>query len=239
VLAGKPPLLRLAHVWVRPDVRRQGLGRAVMELVRARASSSGVTVLAVDVPAGDAAMVALTAGTKVLGERLSKRVVAGGDLPDGFGWRPLAPDELTPWQDAQVQAYAEDNLPRSGGDLVRALERARSDFSRLLPQGLATPDTSLVVLTSGGEQVGHLWLAHHREPGLSYVFDVEVAEQHRGRGFGRAAMVVAEVLARDAGDETIGLHVFGGNATARRLYRTHGYAVVSADHDLLAREDPR
>ena len=85
-----------------------------------------------------------------------------------------------------------------------------------------------------GGPVGHLWLRHHRQPGLSYVYDVEVAEEHRGRGYGRAAMLVAEVLTRNAGDGELGLHVFGPNAVARRLYLSLGYQVLSATHDLLA-----
>ena len=95
--------------------------------------------------------------------------------------------------------------------------------------------TSLVLLVEGGEPVGHLWVRHHRSPGLSYVYDVEVAEAHRGRGLGRAAMVVAEVLTRRAGDDRLGLHVFGGNDVARRLYRSQGFSVTSTEHDLLAR----
>nr|WP_232531219.1 GNAT family N-acetyltransferase [Microlunatus antarcticus] len=150
----------------------------------------------------------------------------------------MTPAELGPWREQQVVAYAEDNRERSGGDLVLARERAERDFARLLPAGLATPDTSLVLLVEGEAPVGHLWVRHRRGPGLSYVYDVEVAEAHRGRGLGRAAMVVAEVLARRAGDDRLGLHVFGGNDVARRLYRSQGFSVTSTEHDLLAPTGP-
>ena len=233
VLSGTPPVLRLDRLWVRDDRRRQGLGWLLLRLLRTWVVEHGATVLSVEVPAGNPAMTALSAGSLVLGEHLAKPVGPEAAVR-GIGYRPMTLDELGPWQQLQVQAYAQDNLARSGGDLDRALERSRADFARLLPDGLGTANTSLVVLTSGEERIGHLWLAHHVEPGLSFVFDVEVGEQHRGRGFGRAAMVVADSLAREAGDDRIGLHVFGANTTARNLYRTHGYAVQSTTYDLLA-----
>ena len=62
----------------------------------------------------------------------------------------MTPAELGPWRERQVVAYAEDNLERSGGDLALARERAERDFTRLLPAGLDTPDTSLVLLVEGG-----------------------------------------------------------------------------------------
>jgi GNAT superfamily N-acetyltransferase len=233
VVSGTTPVLRLDRLWVRPDLRRQGHGRRLLALLRTWATEQGATVLSAEVPADDAAMTALTAGTSVLGEFLVKPVAADVDT-DVVGHRDLTQAEFGPWRDAQVRAYAEDNLPRSGGDLERSLARSWAEFDRFLPQGLDTADTSLVVLISGDERVGHLWLAHHVEPGLSFVYDVEVLEHHRGRGFGRAAMVVAEMLARGAGDDRIGLHVFGGNAAARNLYRTQGYVLQSTTVDLLA-----
>ncbi|MGI3785311.1 MAG: GNAT family N-acetyltransferase [Janthinobacterium lividum] len=236
VLTGDLPVLELEQLWVRPDDR--DLVRTVAEMVCARASSAGAAVLTVEVPRDDATLLDVVAETKVLGEVMTKRLAADVAPPAGLGWRPMTRAELGPWQDRQVLAYAEDNLERCGGDLELARERAQRDFASLLPDGLATPDTSIVLLVEGGEPVGHLWVRHRREPGLSFVYDVEVAEQHRGRGLGRAAMVVAEVLARRAGDDRLGLHVFGGNDVARGLYGSQGYTVSSTQHDLLVRQTP-
>jgi ribosomal protein S18 acetylase RimI-like enzyme len=243
LVAGEPPVLRLHHLWVRPDLRRRGLGRAVLAAVRSRVAEQGATVLSASVRRDDPAMTALAAGTRVLGELLRHDLAATAPdtatEPDLVGTRSLTDDEFGPWREAQVQAYAEDNLQRSGGDLERALARSRAEFAESLPDGLGTADTSIVVLTAdvragGSERVGHLWVAHHVEPATSFVYDVEVAPEHRGRGFGRAAMVVADRLARAAGDERVGLHVFGGNTTARRLYLSYGYVLVSTTHDLLS-----
>ena len=221
MLAGDPPVLRVERLGPRDELRR-------------RALAAGATVLELEVPVGDAARAALADGTRLLGERMTKPLPADPQVPDGITWRPLTADELGRWTERQVGLYAQDGLLNFGGDLELALADARGDFARLLPDGLATPDTSLVVLAADGERVGHLWVRHHRSPGLSYVFDVEVDEAHRGRGHGRAAMLVAERLARDAGDEALGLHVFGFNTVARSLYRSLGYALRTSTYDLLA-----
>jgi ribosomal protein S18 acetylase RimI-like enzyme len=221
VLAGDPPVLRVEGLRPRDELRR-------------RATAAGATVLELEVPVGDAARAAVADGTRLLGERMTKDLPAEPQVPAGFTWRSLREDELEPWRERQVRLYAEDGLEGFGGDAELALADARADFARLLPDGLATPDTSLVVLAAGDERVGHLWVRHHRSPGLSYVYDVEVDEAHRGRGHGRAAMLVAERLARDAGDDVLGLHVFGFNTVARSLYRSLGYVLRSSTYDLLA-----
>lgn len=235
VVGGAPPVLTLDHLWVRPDVRGQGLGRMIAELASVRCSTLGANVLAADVPSDLPAAVALARGTRVLGTYLTRPASAGADLPDGFGWRPMTAQEFLPWRERQVQAYAEDNLPRSGGNLARALERSRADFAKALPDGLATRDTSLVVLTVDGEQVGHLWLGHRRPGAETFGFDLEIAPGRRRQGWGRAAIALAARLAGEAGDTRLGLHVFGDNAGATTLYESEGFEVRSTKHDLLAR----
>lgn len=233
-LGGDVPVLALEDLWVRPDRLT-----TTRELIRAHAVAAGATVLSLEVPRDDAVLTDLAAGTRLLGERMDKPVSPEPQVPAGFGWRAMTEAELGPWRERSVEAYAEDGLAGFGGDRELALADARRDFARLLPDGLATPDTSLVVLETGGDQVGHLWVRHHRAPRTSYVFDVEVDEAHRGRGHGRAAMLVAERLARQAGDDVLGLHVFGWNLVARRLYRSLGYRLRSSSYDLLADQTTR
>lgn len=233
VLTGEPPVLTLDDLRLRPE--RDEAVALVADGLRRLAVGAGATVLEVEVPAGDAVRAAVVDGTRLLGERMIKSLATEPRVPEGFAWRPLTEAELGPWQERSVRAYAEDGLDGFGGDLDLALADARQDFVRLLPDGLATLDTSLVVLAADGVRVGHLWVRHHHAAGRSYVYDVEVDEQHRGRGHGRSAMLVAELLARRAGDTTLGLHVFGWNTVARTLYRSLGYDLRSSTYDLLTR----
>jgi ribosomal protein S18 acetylase RimI-like enzyme len=57
-----------------------------------------------------------------------------------------------------------------------------------------------------------------------FIYDIHVDDAYRGRGYGKAAMLLAEEEARRRGIEHIALNVFGRNTVARRLYLSLGYA---------------
>jgi len=60
-----------------------------------------------------------------------------------------------------------------------------------------------------------------------------VQPEFRGHGYGRAALLLLEPLARELGYDAIRLHVFGDNEVARRLYRSTGY--TETDVSMLKR----
>jgi ribosomal protein S18 acetylase RimI-like enzyme len=76
-----------------------------------------------------------------------------------------------------------------------------------------------------GRFAGYLWLCNRDgELGHSlFVYAVEIDDELRGRGLGRAAMVFAEQEAQRLGIAKVALNVFGGNAAARHLYLSLGY----------------
>jgi ribosomal protein S18 acetylase RimI-like enzyme len=62
---------------------------------------------------------------------------------------------------------------------------------------------------------------------MAWVYDVEIAEGFRGRGYGRAAMLLAEDEARARGMTSLGLNVHGQNRVARSLYEDIGYQLTT------------
>jgi ribosomal protein S18 acetylase RimI-like enzyme len=60
-----------------------------------------------------------------------------------------------------------------------------------------------------------------------FIYDIEIAKDMRGRGFGRAAMQAAEEWTRERGGTRVALNVFGPNLTARSLYDSLGYEVLA------------
>ena len=56
---------------------------------------------------------------------------------------------------------------------------------------------------------------------------MQIDEARRGEGLGRAAMLAAEQVAREAGWSALGLNVFGHNPRARGLYDSLGYEVAA------------
>ena len=141
----------------------------------------------------------------------------------GVRLRPLREDEFEDWLSRSREGYAREMVESGGFPEPEAREKARGDFAGLLGDGLETPGHAVFALEddSSGEHVGDLWLAERRD--ALAVFDVYVEEGLRGRGYGRAAMLLAEDEARHRGLRRIDLNVFAGNAVARSLYGSLGY----------------
>jgi GNAT superfamily N-acetyltransferase len=138
--------------------------------------------------------------------------------------RPLRDDEYGAFVDRGMAFYVED-MVRAGVDRDVAQAKADKDLPLLLPDGLATPGHSMFAVEDDGRFAGYLWLCDRDgELGHSlFVYAVEIDEEFRGRGLGRAAMVFAEQEARRLGIAKVALNVFGGNEVARRLYLELGY----------------
>ena len=139
---------------------------------------------------------------------------------------PMSREAWNGWRDNAIREYGMDKVRAGTWTADEAQARSAAEFARLLPDGLATPGHELrSIVTESGEVVGTLWFAplHEIGRGECFIYDIVVHESARGRGYGRAAMMALEPLARSLGYDRIGLHVFGDNHIARELYRTSGY----------------
>lgn len=139
---------------------------------------------------------------------------------------PMSPTAWDAWHDNSVREYAVEKVRAGTWTADEAQARSEAEFEKLLPFGLATPGHELrSIVTDTGEVVGTLWFAPLREIGSGecFIYDIVVNESARGHGYGRAAMMALEPLAKALGYDRIGLHVFGDNKVARELYRTSGY----------------
>lgn len=147
-------------------------------------------------------------------------------MDDAVRLRPLRPDEYDAFFRAVTDGYAEGIEVH--GDTPRAAARAKAerDMAQALPDGLETPGHAVLVIEHGDEPVGRLWIAEREIAGRRalFIYEISIDESHRGSGFGRAAMLLAEKEARARGIGRIELNVFGGNEVARGLYRSLGYA---------------
>ena len=143
--------------------------------------------------------------------------------------RPMRPDEYPAFVAASKAGYTHDMVVHGGMLLAVAEKKSEEDHAAILPDGLATAGQWIFVVESDGEAVGHLWVAERGTPERRtlFIYGVEIDEGQRGRGFGRAAMLLAEGEARDRGIGRVELNVFGGNEVARGLYRSLGYVETS------------
>lgn len=144
--------------------------------------------------------------------------------------RPVTPAEFPAFVAESKAGYAEGIEVHGGQTHEAAQQKAEADFPAVLPLGLATPGHHIFTVEADGTAVGRLWLAERELGGrrVLYVYDVSIDPEHQGRGYGRAAMSLAEAEARTRGIDRIELNVFGGNDVARGLYRSLGYVETAA-----------
>jgi ribosomal protein S18 acetylase RimI-like enzyme len=138
--------------------------------------------------------------------------------------RPMRDDEFAAWLPRVRDGYARDMVEHGGLSSETATAQATADAERLFPGGTPSPEQLVFVIEAEGESVGQLWLAEREEIQHSlFVYELHVEERYRGRGYGKAAMTLAEDEARRRGIDRVSLNVFGGNAVARHLYQSLGY----------------
>lgn len=149
---------------------------------------------------------------------------------DTLRLRPVSRAEFEAWLPRLMAGYAE-LITASGAMPARAArDKARRDIGRSFCGGFATPGQFVFRIMAGDVAVGWLWLAvpgPEPDPHMAWVSDIEIEAAFRGRGYGRAAMRLAEQEARSRGMTSLGLNVHGQNTVARSLYESLGYETTA------------
>jgi ribosomal protein S18 acetylase RimI-like enzyme len=125
------------------------------------------------------------------------------------------------------RAVAEYTRALSGAELFPTAAEARMAAVAEIARWLDAPALELhaIVEAAGAREVGQLWLELPASGAafLAYL-SVEPAERRAGRG--RAALALAEELARARGYRSMSLSVLSSNQPALRLYLSAGYQIV-------------
>ncbi len=139
--------------------------------------------------------------------------------------RPLTNEEFAAWFPAMRDGYAEDMAQDAGVPPEKAASMAATQMDELFPGQAPSPQQLVYVLEADGERVGELWVCDRETPfqHALFIYFIGIDEEHRGKGYGKAAMELAESEARRLGVDRIALNVFGRNEVARNLYRSVGY----------------
>ena len=142
---------------------------------------------------------------------------------------PMTQPEFDVFLEHLIPDYAAENVRAGYWDESEALEKSRKETESLLPQGLQSENHYLFTLYDGDQAVGRVWLKANvdRPVKSGFIFDVEIKEEFRGKGYGKQIMLLIEEKARELGLMSIGLHVFGYNTVAKNLYEGIGYEVTS------------
>ncbi|HET7793478.1 MAG TPA: GNAT family N-acetyltransferase [Rhizobacter sp.] len=156
---------------------------------------------------------------------------------------PMHPQRFEAFAEEAITTHADHNAQVGRWPRETALERARAEFARLLPQGQQTPEHFFYEIEDQalGEKVGYLWFAviGPADARGGYVYNIRVRPEFRGRGHAKAALDLIEAVALDMGLDAIGLHVFSFNTNAQALYRSSGYGITGMNMLKPLRRDGR
>ncbi|MEP7379313.1 MAG: GNAT family N-acetyltransferase [Chloroflexota bacterium] len=140
---------------------------------------------------------------------------------------PMTSERYLAWRAGAVASYADENVKSGHWEPDQAQSLSEAQFSELLPHGPDTPGQWLwSIVAESGNEVGILWVARDRQ-GRAFIYDIEMNPAYRGEGYGTAALLALEDWCRANGFGSIGLHVFGHNDGAWRLYKRLGYIETS------------
>lgn len=130
-----------------------------------------------------------------------------------------------------IASYAEEHVRAGNWDAEEALALSEKEFKDLLPDGLASKNNYLYTITDSelGAKVGILWVARqeHKPAPVAFVYNVEIDEAFRRRGYGAQTFAALEEKVRALGLNEIRLHVFGHNTPARALYEKLGFVTTN------------
>lgn len=143
---------------------------------------------------------------------------------------PLAADRFPAWLEQSRREY-ETDLMAAGEPADKARHHAEETLDRVFPARAPVDGHAVFDITDENRtRVGYIWVGRDQEgkDDSWWIWDILIHPEHRGKGFGRAALELAEEHARSEGARDLGLSVFGSNQAARGLYESLGYETVTA-----------
>jgi len=143
---------------------------------------------------------------------------------------PMTSSEFEVYLEQAVKDYAQDKIAASSWQAEDALQRAKTSYLELLPDGVATKNQHLFTVkdAQSDANVGMIWFAE-REDGpapSAFIYDFSIDEDQRRKGYGSQTLKALEIKVRNLGLETLSLHVFGHNKGALALYQKLGFEMI-------------
>lgn len=144
--------------------------------------------------------------------------------------RKMTKEEYEAFYRWSVEHQVEELMEERQLSREEAMEETEAELSRMLPQGLDTAEQYLMTILEDRtqENMGFIWtLREETERGKqSFLCDFAVWESQRRKGYGSAALALAEHQAGEADCRESVLFVAEGNSGAMVLYQKAGYRIL-------------
>ncbi|WP_245237640.1 GNAT family N-acetyltransferase [Paenibacillus ihuae] len=126
--------------------------------------------------------------------------------------------------------YAEDKIRIGAWEKETAMKLSQEEMTRYLPHGLYTEGAYLysIVETESDAQAGYIWfnVIEGRQGKEAFIYDFYIFEPYQRNGYGSMALTALDEEARKMNVTRIGLHVFGDNDRAFKLYQKMGFQIT-------------
>lgn len=140
--------------------------------------------------------------------------------------REMSASEFEKYKEDAINTYAKEKIKSGSWSEDEAFNMSKSEYDKLLPDGLNSSNNYLFsILNETDEVIGMIWL-NDKENNCGFIYDINIHENHQGRGYGLKAMKEIENVASSLGLKKIELHVFGHNQRAINLYEKLNYRVT-------------
>ncbi|MDU5111714.1 MAG: GNAT family N-acetyltransferase, partial [Clostridium sp.] len=122
---------------------------------------------------------------------------------------------------------AEEKVKSGNWKKDDSLSLSQSEYNKLLPDGVDTINNYLFsIIDENNNIIGMIWI-NKKDSNSCFIYDIYINDKFQGKGYGLMAMKEVENFAKSLGAETIGLHVFGHNNRAIKLYEKLGYKATN------------
>ena len=127
-----------------------------------------------------------------------------------------------------VEHHIAELMEELGLSRDAAREETVKEVAGMLPDGLATKHHHLMAIEAENENAGFIWTIREETEGRkqSFLCDFAIWEPKRRKGYGSAALCLAEKAAAEAGCVESVLFVRDDNSAARALYENCGYQIL-------------
>jgi ribosomal protein S18 acetylase RimI-like enzyme len=224
VLGLVPPAAWIDWIVVDEQYRRRGYGQAIMEAMEAELGGLGVSQLGVSVYSSNdvAHRLSERLGFEVKKQQRSRSL-------DGIPRTLDSSVTLAPITSAVFQRRMESYVVAIMSDYGLPLPWAHERAWRPLEYGLDTEGVFLRAVFADNAEVGWVCYAlrHPTMPGTGWIYRLDIDPAFRSRGYGSAAVALAEADLLACGVRRIGTAVPGCNAGAQRLADRLGYALTA------------
>jgi ribosomal protein S18 acetylase RimI-like enzyme len=139
-----------------------------------------------------------------------------------ISFRAMTEKEYEIYNEYNIDDYAKE-LTKAGNCAEKdSLAESTKVMTELLPDGLKTQDHYFFHIENDNKDIGHLW--YMLKDKVCFICDFMIYQDFRRQGFAYKSLQHLEDKMSNPDCQHIGLHVFGHNQPAIKLYKKYGFS---------------